>query len=112
MKKFQNFYCSKKNLEEEYYHKRKNNLIDWENLNVPKEKHFYFDKKKHRIVFQRKHLKVIYSIVDLAYPFNFNQYFNMIKEHIGDKTNQNYGKWKSYRYFINGKKTKNKIQNC
>ena len=63
---------------------------------MPKEKHFHFDRKKHRIVFQRRHLKVIYSIVDLTYPFNFNKCFEMIKEHIGDKTVQNYDKGKSF----------------
>ena len=55
-----------------------------------------FDRKKHRIVFQRKHLKVIYSIVDLTYPFDFNKCFDMIKKHIGDKTVQNYDKGKSF----------------
>ena len=71
-------------------------LCDWDNIKVPKEKHFHFDRKKHRIVFQRKHLKVIYSIVDLTYPFNFNKCFNLIKEHIGDKTVQNYKEGKSF----------------
>ena len=71
-------------------------VCDWDNIPVPKEKHFHFDRKKHRIVFQRRHLKVIYSIVDLTYPFNFNKCFDMIKEHIGDKTVQNYDKGKSF----------------
>ena len=69
---------------------------DWNSIEVPKEKHFHFDRKKHRIVFQRKHLKVIYSIVDLDYPFNFIKCFNMIKDHIGDKTVQNYKEGKSF----------------
>ena len=76
--------------------KSKKFLLDWDNIKVPKEKHFHFDRKKHRIVFQRRHLKVIYSIVDLTYPFNFNKCFDMIKKHIGDKTIQNYGKGKSF----------------
>ena len=71
-------------------------LCDWDNIPVPKEKHFHFDRKKHRIVFQRKHLKVIYSIVDLAYPPDFTKCFNMIKEHIGNKTVENYDKGKSF----------------
>ena len=71
-------------------------MFDWDNIIVPKEKHFHFDRKKHRIVFQRRHLKVIYSIVDLTYPFDFNKCFDMIKKHIGDKTIQNYGKGKSF----------------
>ena len=71
-------------------------VCDWDNIPVPKEKHFHFDRKKHRIVFQRRHLNVIYSIVDLTYPFNFNKCFDMIKEHIGDKTVQNYDKGKSF----------------
>ena len=71
-------------------------MFDWDNIKVPKEKHFHFDRKKHRIVFQRRHLKVIYSIVDLTYPFNFNKCFDMIKKHIGDKTIQNYGVGKSF----------------
>ena len=71
-------------------------FCDWENITVPKEKHFHFDRKKHRIVFQRRHLKVIYSIVDLAYPFNFSKCFDMIKKHIGDKTVQNYNEGKSF----------------
>ena len=71
-------------------------ICDWDNIPVPKEKHFHFDRKKHRIVFQRRHLKVIYSIVDLAYPFDFNKCFDMIKKHIGDKTVQNYDKGKSF----------------
>ena len=71
-------------------------FCDWENIAVPKEKHFHFDRKKHRIVFQRRHLKVIYSIVDLAYPFNFNKCFDIIKKHIGDKTVQNYKEGKSF----------------
>ena len=83
-------------------YKEKNNMMigkyfcDWENIAVPKEKHFHFDRKKHRIVFQRRHLKVIYSIVDLAYPFNFNKCFDIIKKHIGDKTVQNYTEGKSF----------------
>ena len=71
-------------------------LCDWDNIQVPKEKHFHFDRKKHRIVFQRRHLKVIYSIVDLDIPFDFNKCFDMIKKHIGDKTVQNYDKGKSF----------------
>ena len=71
-------------------------LCDWDSIPVPKEKHFHFDRKKHRIVFQRRHLKVIYSIVDLTYPFDFNKCFDMIKKHIGDKTVQNYDKGKSF----------------
>ena len=76
--------------------KNKKYILDWDNMKVPKEKHFHFDRKKHRIVFQRKHLKVIYSIVDLNYPIDFDKCFNMIKNHIGDKTVQNYGKGKSF----------------
>ena len=79
-------------------------LCDWDNIPVPKEKHFHFDRKKHRIVFQKKHLKVIYSIVDLALPFDFNKCFDMIKEHIGDKTAQNYNGGKSFHIIkINSK---------
>ena len=80
----------------EYGERSKKMLFDWDNIKVPKEKHFHFDRKKHRIVFQRRHLKVIYSIVDLTYPFNFNKCFDMIKKHIGDKTVQNYKAGKSF----------------
>ena len=80
----------------EYGERSKKFLFDWDNIKVPKEKHFHFDRKKHRIVFQRRHLKVIYSIVDLTYPFNFNKCFDMIKKHIGDKTVQNYNAGKSF----------------
>ena len=80
----------------EYGERSKKFFCDWDNIKVPKEKHFHFDRKKHRIVFQRKHLKVIYSIVDLTYPFDFNKCFNMIKQHIGDKTVHNYGSGKSF----------------
>lgn len=76
--------------------KGKNNEIDWDNLPVPKEKHFHLDRKKKRIIFQRKYLKMIYSIVDLDYPFDFNKLFNLIKLHVGDKTASNYGNGKSY----------------
>ena len=34
--------------------------------------------------------------MDLAYPFDFNKCFDMIKKHIGDKTVQNYDKGKSF----------------
>ena len=80
----------------EFGERAKKYMLDWDNIVVPKEKHFHFDRKKHRIVFQRKHLKVIYSIVDLTYPFDFNKCFDMIKKHIGDKTVQNYGDGKSF----------------
>ena len=80
----------------EYGERSKKFMFDWDNIKVPKEKHFHFDRKKHRIVFQRRHLKVIYSIVDLTYPFDFNKCFDMIKSHIGDKTVQNYGTGKSF----------------
>ena len=80
----------------EYGERSKKMLFDWDNIKVPKEKHFHFDRKKHRIVFQRRHLKVIYSIVDLTYPFNFSKCFDMIKKHIGDKTVQNYKAGKSF----------------
>ena len=80
----------------EYGERSKKFMFDWDNIKVPKEKHFHFDRKKHRIVFQRRHLKVIYSIVDLTYPFDFNKCFEMIKKHIGDKTVQNYKAGKSF----------------
>ena len=32
----------------------------------------------------------------MAYPFDFNKCFDMIKKHIGDKTVQNYDKGKSF----------------
>ena len=80
----------------EFGERSKKSLFDWDNIKVPKEKHFHFDRKKHRIVFQRRHLKVIYSIVDLTYPFNFNKCFDMIKEHIGDKTLKTYKEGKSF----------------
>ena len=80
----------------EFGERSKKFMFDWDNIIVPKEKHFHFDRKKHRIVFQRRHLKVIYSIVDLTYPFDFVKCFDMIKKHIGDKTIQNYGKGKSF----------------
>ena len=53
--------------------------IDWDNIPVPKEKHFHLDRKKKRIVFQRKHLKFIYSIGNLEPPLNFEELFNLIK---------------------------------
>ena len=77
-------------------HNRKGDNIDWDNIPVPKEKHFHLDRKKKRIVFQRKYLKMIYSIVDLEYPFDFIELFNLIKQHVGDKTVQNYGDKKSF----------------
>jgi hypothetical protein len=77
-------------------HNRKGDDIDWDNIPVPKEKHFHLDRKKKRIVFQRKYLKMIYSIVDLEYPFDFNELFNLIKIHVGDKTVENYGNKKSF----------------
>lgn len=88
------FQCLQK--KREFGERSKKFMCDWDNIIVPKEKHFHFDRKKHRIVFQRRHLKVIYSIVDLTYPFDFIKCFDMIKKHIGDKTIQNYGKGKSF----------------
>ena len=80
-----------------------NDDIDWENIPVPKEKHLHLDRKKKRIVFQRMHLKFIYSIVNLEYPFNFKVLFNLIKEHVGDKTLDNYGTGKSFHIIkVNG----------
>ena len=76
--------------------KTKNGDIDWDNIPVPKEKHFHLDRKKKRIIFQRKYLKMIYSIVDLEYPFDFKQLFNLIKLHVGDKTATNFGNGKSF----------------
>ena len=84
--------------------KRQKTDIDWDNIPVPKEKHFHLDRKKKRIVFQRKHLKFIYSIGNLAPPLNFEELFNLIKEHVGDKTLANYGNGKSYHIIrIGGK---------
>ena len=80
--------------------------FDWDKIKVPKEKHFHFDRKKHRIVFQRKHLKLIYSIVDLPYPYNFNKCFKLIKEHVGDKTTENYGRGKSFHIIMVGNEEK------
>ena len=85
-------------------YKSKKNDIDWENIQTPKEKHFHLDRKKKRIVFQRKHLKMIYSIANLPYPFNFTELYKLIDEHVGDKTVNNYGNKKSYHIIrINGK---------
>ena len=84
-------------------YKSKKNDIDWENIITPKEKHFHLDRKKKRIVFQRKHLKMIYSIANLPYPFNFTELYRLIDEHVGDKTVNNYGNKKSYHIIkING----------
>ena len=84
-------------------YKSKKNDIDWENIITPKEKHFHLDRKKKRIVFQRKHLKMIYSIANLPYPFNFTELYKLIDEHVGDKTVNNYGNKKSYHIIkING----------
>ena len=84
--------------------KGKNNDIDWDNIPVPKEKYFHLDRKKKRIIFQRKYLKMIYSIVDLNYPFDFNELFNLIKEHVEDKTAEKFGDRKSFHIIrINGK---------
>jgi len=85
-------------------YKSKKNDIDWDNIQTPKEKHFHLDRKKKRIVFQRKHLKMIYSIANLPYPFNFTELYKLIDEHVGDKTVNNYGNKKSYHIIrINGK---------
>ncbi len=85
-------------------YKSKKNDIDWENIITPKEKHFHLDRKKKRIVFQRKHLKMIYSIANLQYPFNFTELYKLIDEHVGDKTVYNYGNKKSYHIIrIDGK---------
>lgn len=84
-------------------YKSKRSDIDWDNIQTPKEKHFHLDRKKKRIVFQRKHLKMIYSIANLPYPFNFTELYRLIDEHVGDKTVNNYGNKKSYHIIrING----------
>ena len=83
--------------------KGRNNDVDWDNIPVPREKHFHLDRKKKRIIFQRKYLKMIYSIVDLPFPFDFDELFNLIKEHVGDKTAEKYGIGKSFHIIrING----------
>ena len=95
--------CLKKKRKPRGKNKGRNNDVDWENIPVPKEKHFHLDRKKKRIIFQRKYLKMIYSIVDLEYPFNFNELFDLIKEHVGDKTADKYGNGKSFHIIkING----------
>jgi len=71
-------------------------FINWDTIQVPKEKHFNFDRIKHRIIFQRQHLKVIYSLIGLSPPIDFIKCFDLIKNHIGDKTLQNFGKVKSF----------------
>ena len=89
-------YLKKKRRSRKRKNRTKNGDIDWDNIPVPKEKHFHLDRKKKRIIFQRKYLKMIYSIVDLEYPFDFKQLFNLIKLHVGDKTATNYGNGKSF----------------
>ena len=74
----------------------KRQIINWNTIEVPKEKYFNLDRIKHRIIFQRKHLKVIYSLIGLSPPINFKKCFELIKNHIGDKTLQNFGKVKSF----------------
>lgn len=82
--------------------RKKSNDIDWQNIIIPKAKHFHFDRDKHRIVFQRKHLKMLYSIIYLKPPFNFEKYFKLIDEHVGDKT-KTYNKRKSFHIIkLNG----------
>lgn len=86
--------------------RRKGAFVDWQTIEVPREKHFHLDRKKHRLVFQRKHLKVLYSVVGLGFPINFNKCFELIKEHVGDKTRQNFGNKKSFHIImINGNET-------
>ena len=75
---------------------RKRQFINWDTIQFPKEKYFNFDRIKHRIIFQRKHLKVIYSLNGFSPPINFIKCFDLIKNHIGDKTLQNFGKVKSF----------------
>ena len=70
------------------------------NEDIPKQKHFHFDKKKQRIVYQRNHLKVIYSIIGLSPPYNFKKYFNMIEEQIGDRTNKDFNNKKKSFHII------------
>ena len=89
-------YLKKKRKPRKRRNRTNNGEIDWDNIPVPKEKHFHLDRKKKRIIFQRKYLKMIYSIVDLEYPFDFRQLFNLIKLHVGDKTATNYGNGKSF----------------
>ena len=82
--------------------KGRNNDVDWDNIPVLG-KAFSFSSKKKRIIFQRKYLKMIYSIVDLPFPFDFEELFNLIKEHVGDKTAEKYGIGKSFHIIrLNG----------
>jgi len=99
-------YLKKKRSKRRKYNRKGDDEIDWDNMSVPKEKHFHLDRKKKRIVFQRKYLKMIYSIVDLEYPFDFIELFNLIKQHVGDKTADNYGNKKSFHII----KIKNKLE--
>ena len=57
-------------------YKSKKNDIDWDNIQTPKEKHFHLDRKKKRIVFQRKHLKMIYSIANYLTRLILLNYIN------------------------------------
>lgn len=85
-----------KNLKVGTMRKLKKECINWEKYYIPKEKHFHFDKIKHRIVFQRKHLKVIYSLIDLEFPIDFQRCYDIIKKHIGNSTKSNFGECKSF----------------
>ena len=67
---------------------------------IPKQKHFHFDKKKQRIVYQRNHLKVIYSIIGLSPPYDFRKYFKMIEEQIGERTNKDFNNKKKSFHII------------
>ena len=80
--------------------KRENKFNLLINEEIPKQKHFHFDKKKQRIVYQRNHLKVIYSIIGLSPPYNFKKYFNMIEKQIGDRTNQDFNNKKKSFHII------------
>ena len=80
--------------------KRENKCNLLINEEIPKQKHFHFDKKKQRIVYQRNHLKVIYSIIGLSPPYNFKKYFNMIEKQIGDRTNQDFNNKKKSFHII------------
>lgn len=98
--KVEDFTIKKKKAQREK--KGRNNDVDWDNIPVPG-KAFSFSSKKKRIIFQRKYLKMIYSIVDLPFPFDFDELFNLIKEHMGDKTAEKYGIGKSFHIIrLNG----------
>ena len=77
-------------------------VINLDNVFIPKVKHLNVEKKKNRVQYQENHRKIIYSYCHLTPPYDFEYIFRIIIEH-QNQHNKIFNDKKSFHLIRNNK---------